>query len=472
MLCASDTPLHGGQCVALRGAPLRLRAHSRDGITTRDLVRSRLSWPRVCLPSYHHPGTHPCVIRPEQQRKMDRPRRSQRVQLADTPADSPRDSQQPQEDGLAAQSDVVASTSVIRSGPRSKPYPLPESYARPSHTPSWPLSSNSAPHKPQTAIAPGQALHTTFPSRMRMGVSSLMQPLPPPGDNSDPMFGRSVAAPVDYGFGSRRSGRATANQRRYVEEASDADDDSEDDDNGSGTPLRIRASSPRRQAAGGSSRATPAQGPPSEPPEIPGQRLGLPPPANKLSVKRASKTPHIYFSELDNARAADHLERLVPIRIELETETHRVKDTFLWNASERLVSVHQFVKVFLQDLDLPFEPYGPIVEGQMKNQLEDWSQLANVHLTPAPGGVWSCRDPDPAKGERGRGDIKDKREKRKDARMWNWGIEREFRRYIQSKGKKRKLDDLTQIEGQDGIWEDDLRVMIDVSHIRRRRLCV
>lgn len=295
-----------------------------------------------------------------------------------------------------------------------------------------------------------------------------MQPLPPPGDNSDPMFGRSVAAPVDYGFGSRRSGRATANQRRYIEEASDADDDSEDDDNGSGTPLRARASSPRRQAAGGSSRATPAQGPPSEPPEIPGQRLGLPPPANKLSVKRASKTPHIYFSELDNARAADHLERLIPIRIELETETHRIKDTFLWNASERLVSVHQFVKVFLQDMDLPFEPYGPILEGQMKNQLEDWSQLANVHLAPAPGGVWSCRDPDPARGERGRGDIKDKREKRKDARMWNWGIEREFRRYMQPKGKKRKIDDLAHIEGQNGSWEDDLRVMIDVSRAGNR----
>lgn len=303
---------------------------------------------------------------------MDRPRRSQRVVPTDnnTPADSPRPSHQ----ALPGGSDLAAAAAggggalstpalLHPKAHRYRSYPavgttaaaatLHGTYAL--HTgapqataPSWPLGRDAAPHKPQLPIAHGQALHTTFPSRMRMGVSNLVQPLPSTGDQSDPLFGRNVA--VDYGgaVGSRRSGRSNANQRRYVEQVSDDDEDDDDDDDddapgtgprGTGTP-----GTPSTSAAvlAGSSRGTPSRGaaaaaataPPPTPPEepdVPGQRLGQPLPANKVTVKRASRTPHVYFSDADVARAADHREMLVPIHLELETDTHRVKDSFLWN---------------------------------------------------------------------------------------------------------------------------------------------
>ncbi|CAO1616149.1 unnamed protein product [Sympodiomycopsis kandeliae] len=458
---------------------------------------------------------------------MDRPRRSQRAVPTsnNTPFDSPRasspmDSGLP--DGFGAGSSSAAggllhghatdlvgtdigSTHTASRKHKYKPYQThndPRLIPPPSsmHPQTWPMARDSAPQRPQTAVGPGQALHTTFPSRMKFGVSTLMQPLPPSGDQSDPMFGRSVGIPSELlhpgPSGSRRSGRATANQRRYFEEESEDDDDEEDDndnndDQANGVGQMNGISSPRRNhasvgASGGTN--TPNNlhgGMVEEPPEKPGQRLGRPPPGNKILVKRAKKTPHLYYSEADAARAADHREMLIPIRIELETETHRIRDLFTWNANEKLLTPAHFARIFLQDLDLPIDPYANQIEAAINQQIEEWSTLAEIDVGPARGGIWSCRDPDASKGEKFRSDITDEREKAKDARAWNWGIEKNFKREMKRlkresgpHPKKRKLDNAsaTEIpEGSKGEWEDDLRIVLDyqvqiLQHTLRDRL--
>lgn len=387
-----------------------------------------------------------------------------------------------------AAADVGVSAGMIFRKHKYRPYQSHEirqaSYS--ASQPSWPLTRDAGPQRPQTAIAPGQALHTTFPSRMRLGVSTLMQPIPQSVDQSDPVYGRSVGIPSELlnasaASGSRRSGRATANQRRYFEEESDDDEDEEDDDddnnddgasgipNGHSTPGGI--GSPRRHPTIPNSLL-----PPEEPPERPGQRLGQPPPGNKLSVKRARKTPHVYYSESDAARAADHREMLVPIRIDLETETHRIRDAFTWNINERLLTPAQYARVFLQDLDLPLEPYASQIEAAINQQIDEWAALAELDIQPARGGIWACRDVDASRGEKFRADIEDDRERAKDARGWDWGIRREFKRAL--KKRKRGGDEdssAASLEGASGEWEDDLRVVVDyeaqiLQHTLRDRL--
>lgn len=415
---------------------------------------------------------------------MDRPRRSRRVEPTGTPYDSRTGSQQPAD--AAGPSGAPTSSSGPAKLHRYKPYPAVADASAirtsfPSHPgATWPLGPDAMPSKPQTPVGPGQAMHTTFPSRMRTGVSTLMQPLPAAESLTDTLIsgrggGAAVAPLIDHhATGSRRSGRGAQQRRVYVEESSDIeeDDDDEDGEGGAAGAMASATASPRGQSLlpggqGSSSRGTPIQPGPTEQPERPGERLGQPPPANKIFVKRAGKTPHSYFSESDLSRAAGVSERLIPIRIELITDTHRVKDCFTWNANERLFTPSTFVRIFLQDLDLPYDVYGPQLEASILQQIEDWNPISEIQMGPAAGGVWACREPDLLRGEKRKADIEDEREKRKDARSWNYGIEKQFRRFIKASGKEKQrlLEDRPDetVEGQDGEWEDDLRVISNVS---------
>lgn len=315
-------------------------------------------------------------------------------------------------------------------------------------------------------------MHTTFASRMKLGVSTLMQPLPPQGDFSDPVYGRGGHSELAALPGVTRSGRSTRTTRYYEEEEDDDDDEESDDE----MNLMRKGASQRASARGTPQghQQSPRPPPPQqvvEPPELPGQRLGQPPPGNKVIVRRARKTPHVYYSEADAARAAEHREALIPIKIELETDTHRIKDHFVWNLHERLVGVSDFIRVFLQDLDLPMEPYAHQLESSIHQQIEEWTALAGIDLSPAKGGVWAnSESEEKARRAQVAGAVKGA-EKGKEARSWKWGIDEEFKKRMrETKGgaKRRKIEGQTKggeeyIEGQDGEWEDDMRVILSVS---------
>lgn len=348
---------------------------------------------------------------------------------------------------------------------------------------------------PGTRIGPGQALHTTFASRIKAGVSTLIQPLPQQGDFSDPVYGRGGHQELAALPGSTRSGRMTKTMR-YYEDESEIDEESSDDGAAATDGPRGRTSTTQQSqaaaaaAAGSSSRGTPMTN--DQVQEPPGIRLGKPPPGNRIIVKKAQRTPHVYFSEDDSARAADHREALIPIKIEIELDSgHRVKDSFVWNINERLYTPDHFVRVFLQDLDLPYEPYGHQIEASIHQQIEEWTTLAEIDVSPAPGGIWACRNPDASKGERRRADIPDTRERNKDARTWDWGIRQEYKRHMkgaqadvtapQNKRKAIQLEgnndvgSSEKVEGHNGEWEDDLRVIVDydvqiLHHSLRDRL--
>lgn len=88
-------------------------------------------------------------------------------------------------------------------------------------------------------------------------------------------------------------------------------------------------------------------------------------------------------------RLADQAERsvaLVPIRVEFETETHRIRDCFVWNLHESLVTPEEFARTFCADLDLPAAPWSDTVAAQIRAQLEDQDGVGSMELAVDGGG--------------------------------------------------------------------------------------
>ena len=81
---------------------------------------------------------------------------------------------------------------------------------------------------------------------------------------------------------------------------------------------------------------------------------------------------------------------LVPIRVEFETETLRIRDCFVWNLNETLIKPESFAKVFCADLDLPTVPWVETVANQIRAQLEDHEGVASMDV-----GVDHAMDVDP-----------------------------------------------------------------------------
>ena len=71
---------------------------------------------------------------------------------------------------------------------------------------------------------------------------------------------------------------------------------------------------------------------------------------------------------------------LVPIRVEFETDTHRIRDCFVWNLHERLLKPETFARIFCVDLDLPIVPWAETVTNQIRAQLEEHEGVASMDL--------------------------------------------------------------------------------------------
>ena len=203
----------------------------------------------------------------------------------------------------------------------------------------WVLGTTSAPLRLQSRIAPSQAKYSTYASRMRAGTTTLMQPIQRSANELD---GTSVL------------GTRSARQSVYYGE-----DESDDDDEGSEYEDEEFSSSQRRKRRRGAHESRSASSPdtrvvdPEAEAELaaPGSQLGLPVSCDRLVVRPAKRTPHTFPTEQQLQQQSEFAEVLVPIRIEFHTNTHRIKDVFLWNLHERLITPYQFAHIFLQDLE-------------------------------------------------------------------------------------------------------------------------
>ena len=86
---------------------------------------------------------------------------------------------------------------------------------------------------------------------------------------------------------------------------------------------------------------------------------------SRLSHKKVRTFPLVY-DDLDSAAIAENAsqaEVLVPIRLDVEIEGHKLRDTFTWNKNEQNITPEQFAEVLCDDLDLPAISFvGPIAQ--------------------------------------------------------------------------------------------------------------
>jgi chromatin structure-remodeling complex subunit SFH1 len=125
--------------------------------------------------------------------------------------------------------------------------------------------------------------------------------------------------------------------------------------------------------------------------------LGMIPPSKFIKPRPVAPTAHEYpwasiflpysIRYLIVRSALEALERqgkrpssLVPIRVEFETETHRIRDCFVWNLYENLIKPETFAHTFCNDLDLPAVPWAETVANQIRAQLEEHEGVASMDL--------------------------------------------------------------------------------------------
>uniref|UniRef100_V5EX55 Uncharacterized protein n=1 Tax=Kalmanozyma brasiliensis (strain GHG001) TaxID=1365824 RepID=V5EX55_KALBG len=323
--------------------------------------------------------------------------------------------------------------------------------------------------RPPSGPTMPQAMYSSFPARMKAGTTNLLQSIPSSewydgtGKPLDPFLASahdtSSSTPYRSSRASGRSRRAAAGFIRYAE-AGSSDDEFEED-----LPTTDSSSLKRPLDDDGEE-------------ENPRAHLGLPAPASKMVSKRVfHRTNHVYHADDELARQAGRNEVLVPIKIDLEAEQYRIKDTFTWNMNERLISPYHFAKLLLEDLDLPVEPYATQIMHMINQQIDDATGVADIEMEPAAGGVWSsarleAREGENALSESERRQYDVDEEATKEARAWNWGLDRADDE--QRQWRKRMAKRLEAGEGL-GEFEDDLRVIVDyevqiLRHMLRDRL--
>ncbi|TFK40761.1 SWI-SNF chromatin remodeling complex, Snf5 subunit [Crucibulum laeve] len=238
-----------------------------------------------------------------------------------------------------------------------------------------PLIPHVAPNPPRPPLPTArQALESTYASRLRTGATLLMQPI-----LANPTAAGTRAA-------TRRGGVINYADPGSGDDLPDAGAlDSDDSDFAGGTRSAIRQSRSRggisvyNPTTSTSTPRTAGQQVP-EKAELDQSYLGMVPPAKFIKPRqRFAPTPHLYPLPDMMERQAQQRNAVVPIRVEFETGTYRVRDCFVWNVNETVIKPEQFAKIFCYDLDLPMECID-IVANQIKAQLEDNEPVASMDL--------------------------------------------------------------------------------------------
>lgn len=192
---------------------------------------------------------------------------------------------------------------------------------------------------------------SSYTSRLRTGSTLLMQPI------STSSHAAAAATLALNAMGAQRRRGGVIN---YAEGLSDDDFGDSDDDEDKNGAAGSKRSTPRLGSGPGSSSfrvGSPSTGTPQREvkQELDKSYLGLIPPSRYFSSKPVTKSRHDYpyvephtssASWVQNAHAYIHItfrsaadtlkiartkEVLIPIRIDLDTDTHRIRDAFTWN---------------------------------------------------------------------------------------------------------------------------------------------
>merc|ERR1711997_352737 len=95
---------------------------------------------------------------------------------------------------------------------------------------------------------------------------------------------------------------------------------------------------------------------------------------NRVMHKKIRTFP-LCFDDSDPASVHENAalnETLVPIRLDMDIEGQKLRDTFLWNKNETMMTPDQFAEVLCDDLDLNPIHFVPAVTAAVQQQLDNF----------------------------------------------------------------------------------------------------
>ncbi|XP_055695492.1 SWI/SNF-related matrix-associated actin-dependent regulator of chromatin subfamily B member 1 isoform X2 [Lutzomyia longipalpis] len=93
---------------------------------------------------------------------------------------------------------------------------------------------------------------------------------------------------------------------------------------------------------------------------------------NRVYQKKVRTFP-MCFDDTDpstNLENAAQQEVLVPVRLDMELEGQKLRDTFTWNKNESMITPEQFAEVLCDDLDLNPLAFVPAIAAAIRQQIE------------------------------------------------------------------------------------------------------
>ncbi|KAI8993356.1 hypothetical protein BDB01DRAFT_776042 [Pilobolus umbonatus] len=100
-------------------------------------------------------------------------------------------------------------------------------------------------------------------------------------------------------------------------------------------------------------------------------------PADKKRKRNYQTLRHPHESSIEQAHKE---ETLVAIRLDLENEGYKIRDTFTWNMNESTITPEQFAEVTCEDLRLPVSVFVPLIASSIKEQVQDYFLNASSML--------------------------------------------------------------------------------------------
>ncbi|GAA5828874.1 hypothetical protein JCM11251_005904 [Rhodosporidiobolus azoricus] len=245
-----------------------------------------------------------------------------------------------------------------------------------------PLSTTPTAVPPMTRITgvgneAKQAMFTTYPARMRLGTSALMQPNAFVDKQNAAASATGTGANTPIVAGAKRQ-RSTVNYAELEQFPAELDEDSDEEGarkrGGSGTP----GVQSKKAGASAAAAAVVAE----KKPEVWGDGksyLGALPPGTLVQVQPTKGTKHVALSEEELEEHAEKPGHFVAVQIDLDVDTFKVRDSFVWNVHEKLVTPEAFARTFCDDLDLP-ATYVEQVAKQIADQVAEFSGIAEFAL--------------------------------------------------------------------------------------------
>ncbi|CAG8500445.1 9369_t:CDS:2 [Racocetra fulgida] len=106
---------------------------------------------------------------------------------------------------------------------------------------------------------------------------------------------------------------------------------------------------------------------------------GTPPAEKRLAVGFTTVNGEIPVKELD--RNAEQREILIPIRLDIDLDTHKLRDTFTWNLNEKLIGPEHFAEIMCYDLDLPINEFRPLIADSIRKQIQEHEPVAESNVS-------------------------------------------------------------------------------------------